>query len=134
MSELNNNVPLKVSSEKGFGFVFTLFFMIISFYPILYGNNFRLWSFIIGVLILSITLIKPNLLNKPNLIWFRIGILLGKIVSPIVLTSIYLIVVIPTNIIMRLVKYDPLKLKIDKNVTSYWIKRESRLESMKNQF
>ncbi len=123
---------IKVSSNKSFGIVFFVFFAAISLYPLINHEELRLWALIISLIFLILGLINSSILTPLNLIWFKFGILLGNLVSPIVMAIVFFCVVTPTGLIMRLFNKDLLKLKKKEN-KSYWIERKSKSE-MKNQF
>ncbi|MDC1066112.1 SxtJ family membrane protein [Candidatus Pseudothioglobus singularis] len=123
-----------MGSEKSFGVVFSIVFLIVALYPLIHSNEINSWALVVSVLFLIIVLINPNLLRLPNKLWFKFGLLLGSIIAPIVMAIIYFMTVLPTGVIMRLLGKDLLKQKLDKNAKSYWIEREEPLGSMKNQF
>jgi len=122
------------SSNKSFGIVFFIVFLIIGLYPLLKNEDARLWSVIISLIFLILGLLNSNLLSPLNKAWIKFGILLGNIISPLVLGFIFFLVVLPTGLLMRLFKKNFLGLKFDKNLKSYWINKEKQLSSMKNQF
>ncbi len=124
---------VKLPSNKSFGIVFAAFFSIISFWPMLNGSEIRIWSLIIAVIFFILGLINSKILTPLNRLWFKFGLILGKIVSPIVLGIVFFLVVTPTGIIMRLIGKDLLNLK-KKNYESYWIEKDNENNTMKNQF
>ena len=124
---------IKISSNKSFGVVFFIFFLIVSFYPILNESEMRLWALIISVIFLVLGLVNSKILTPLNKVWFKFGILLGKIVSPIVMGVIFFIVVTPISLIMRLLGKDVLNIKKNKKET-YWIQKTGPKSKMKNQF
>ena len=124
---------IKVGSNRSFGIVFFIVFLIIGLYPIINNENFRVWSIIISLIFLSLGLINSKLLNPLNKLWFKFGILLGKIVSPIIMAIIFFFVVTPIGILMRLLKKDLLNLNFSSN-KSYWIEKNEPKSKMKNQF
>jgi len=124
----------KKPSNKNFGIVFFIVFFIIGLFPLLKGGDLRWWSLIVSSVFLVLGLINSNILTPLNKIWFKFGLLLGKIITPIVLMIIYFFVITPTGIILRLFGKNILNMKIDKNQKSYWINRSSDLNSFKNQF
>ena len=124
---------IKTSSNKSFGIVFFIVFLLIGLYPLINQQDIRIWSLIISFIFLILGLLKSSVLTPLNLLWFKFGILLGKIISPIIMGFVFFIVVTPTGLIMRIFKKDLLKLKRGNN-KSYWIKRSSNKSSMKNQF
>ena len=127
------NMELKMSSNKSFGVVFSLFFFIISFYPTLNDEEIKIWSLIICLILLLISFIYPKILRPFNKIWFKFGILLGAIISPIVMGFVFFMVVTPTSLIMKLLGKDLLNLKKN-NKDSYWIENTTIKSKMKNQF
>ena len=124
---------VKLPSNKSFGIVFAVFFSIISFWPMLNNSEIRIWSLIIAVIFFILGLINSKILTLLNRLWFKFGLMLGKIVSPIVLGIVFFLVVTPTGIIMRLIGKDSLNLK-KKNYESYWIEKDNENNTMKNQF
>ena len=124
---------IKVGSNKSFGIVFCIFFLIVSLYPLTNGQSFRLWSLILSCIFLILGLLNSRVLTPLNILWFKFGILLGRFVSPIVMGLVFFLVVTPTGMIMRLFKKDLLKLKKN-NLNTYWINRPNSKSDMKNQF
>ena len=124
---------IKVGSNKSFGIVFFVFFLIIGLYPLINEGNIRIWSIVISIIFLILGLINSQILTPLNILWFKFGMLLGKFVSPIVMGLVFFLVVTPTGLIMKLFNKDLLKLRKNKN-SSYWIKRPKIKSEMKNQF
>ena len=125
---------IKRSTERNFGLVFATFFMIICLYPVLSGENIRLWALSTSIILYCLGLFLPKTLIVPNKLWFKLGMLLGAIVSPIIMGVIFFLTVTPIGIIMRLFGKDVLNQRIVKSTKSYWIKRKELIGSMKNQF
>ena len=123
----------KISSIRSFGIVFFIVFLIISIYPLLNDENIRIWSLIVSVIFLILGLLKSKLLSPLNYIWYKFGLLLGKIISPLVLIIIFFIVVTPIGILMRILGKDLLNLKYS-NKKTYWVERSGPKSKMKNQF
>ena len=128
-----------MGSERGFGLVFALVFTVIGFWPTIFGDGgLHLWSLAVAALFLIVALAKPAILRPLNVAWFKLGMLLGRVVAPIAMLLVFLIAVTPTGLIMRLFGKDPLRLKPSvRNQDSYWIDRSSeaaKMGSMKNQF
>ena len=124
---------IKIGSNKSFGIVFFIFFFVIAVYPIFFDENLRVWSLIISLIFLILGLINSQLLTPLNLLWFKFGMLLGRVVSPIVMGLVFFLVVTPTGYIMRFLNKDLLRLQ-RKNTKSYWIERTAIKSSMKDQF
>ena len=124
---------IKISSNRSFGVVFFIVFLLIALYPLLKGNDLRIWSLIISFIFLSLGLINSRILTPLNRLWFKFGLLLGKFISPIIMGIIFFIVVTPIGIIMRLFKKDLLNLKFNEKET-YWIEKKGPKSKMKNQF
>ena len=126
-------MEVKRSSNKSFGIVFFIVFIIIGFWPLLDINTYRLWSIIIAIIFLILGIMNSRLLTPFNILWFKFGIFLGKIVSPIVMGMIFFFVVTPIAILMKILKKDLLNLKFN-NEKTYWIKKSEYKSKMKNQF
>jgi len=130
-----------MGSERGFGLVFAIVFTIIGIIPLLKGGELRLWSLLLAAVFLGLVLIAPGILRpllRPlNILWFKFGLLLGRIIAPIVISLLFFIAITPTALVMRLMRKDLLSLKFDRQAKSYWINRsktENPMGSMKNQF
>ena len=124
---------IKISSNRSFGTVFFIVFLLIALYPLLKGNDLRIWSLIISFIFLALGLINSKILTPLNRLWFKFGLLLGKFISPLIMGIIFFAVVTPIGIIMRLLKKDLLNLKYNKKET-YWIDKSGPKSKMKNQF
>ena len=124
---------IKIGSNRSFGVVFFLVFLLISLYPLINDGNLRIWSFVISIIFLILGILNSKILSPLNKIWFKFGLLLGKIISPIVMGIIFFIVVTPTGLILRLFQKDVLNLKFNNNNT-YWIEKSGPKSKMKNQF
>tara|TARA_B100001057_G_scaffold140886_1_gene140596 strand:+ start:25 stop:411 length:387 start_codon:yes stop_codon:yes gene_type:complete len=124
---------IKISTNRSFGIVFFVFFLIIAVYPIFKGGDLRIWSLIVSFIFLILGLLNSKILNPLNVLWFKFGILLGKFFSPIIMSIIFFLVVTPIAIIMKILKKDLLNLKYNNN-KSYWIEKSGPKSNMKNQF
>ena len=124
---------IKIGSNKSFGIVFFVVFLLISLYPLLNNESIRVWSLIISIIFLILGILDSKILSPLNKIWFKFGIFLGKIISPIVMGIIFFLVVTPTGFIMRLLGKDVLNLKYSDH-KSYWIEKTGPKSKMKNQF
>lgn len=122
-----------ISSNRNFGIVFFLVFLLISIWPIIDGHSLRIWSLIISFTFLFLGLLNSKILSPLNLLWIKLGEILGRIVAPLVMGIIYFIVVTPIGLFMRFIGKDILGKKF-LNTQSYWIKREKNIGSMKRQF
>ncbi len=124
---------IKISSNRSFGIVFFIVFLLIGTYPLLNNDHVRIWSLIISIVFLILGLLNSKILLPLNKIWFKFGILLGKIISPLIMGLIFFVVVTPIGLLMRLFNKDLLSLKLNKN-KSYWIEKNEPKSKMKNQF
>ena len=124
---------VKIGSNRSFGIVFFVVFLLISFYPLLNNENVRIWSLIVSLIFLVLGLINSNILSPLNKLWFKFGILLGKIISPIIMAIIFFLVVTPIGLMMRIISKDLLNLKYS-DYKSYWIEKTGPKSKMKNQF
>ena len=124
---------IKIGSNRSFGIVFFVVFLIIATYPLINGDELRLWSLIISIVFLFLGLLNSKILNPLNKLWFKFGIFLGKIISPLVMGIIFFLVVTPIGLLMRLLNKDLLNLRFNNN-SSYWIEKTEPKSKMKNQF
>ena len=123
----------KISSNRSFGIVFFVVFLLIALYPLIGKGEVRLWSLVISLIFLILGILKSKTLTPLNQLWFKFGIILGKIISPLVMGIIFFLVVTPVGIFMRLLRKDLLNLKFNKK-NSYWIEKTGPKSKMKNQF
>ena len=123
----------KISSNKSFGLVFFIFFFLVSIYPLFNHGELRYWALFISGIFLILGLLNSKILTPLNKTWFKFGILLGSIVSPIVMGIVFFAIVTPTSLIMRVLRKNLLNLKKD-NKKTYWIERSKTESEMKNQF
>ena len=125
---------VKISSNRSFGIVFFIVFLLIALYPIIYNGEVRTWSLLISLIFLVLGLINSKILFPFNKLWFKFGIFLGKIISPLIMGIIFFFVVTPIGLIMRLIGKDVLNLKYNNKNKSYWIEKSGPKSKMKNQF
>jgi Saxitoxin biosynthesis operon protein SxtJ len=131
--------PPKVGSDRSFGAVFVGAFVVIGLLPVVSGGLPRLWALIVALAFLVPTLVAPRVLHPLNVVWFRFGMLLHAIVSPIVMALVFAFAVVPTALVMRLRGKDVLDIRASDQAPreSYWISRTQRTidaDSMRNQF
>ncbi len=124
---------IKLPSNKNFGIVFFIVFLIISLWPLLSQNEIRIWSLIVSGIFLILGIFNSKLLLPLNKIWFKFGIFLGNFIAPIVMGIVYFMVVTPTGLIMKILGKDLLNLKKN-NKSSYWIEKDNSNNNLKNQF
>jgi len=125
------------SSDRAFGLVFAAVFFLVSLWPLLHREGPRWWALAIAAAFACVALVRPVLLARLNRLWMRLGILLGKVVSPIALAILFFVVFVPLGALLRLRGQDPLRLKRDPGAASYWISRDPPgppPDSMTNQF
>ena len=124
---------VKLGSNRSFGIVFFIVFLIIAFYPIINGETARIWSIIISLIFLLLGLINSKLLTPLNKVWFKFGLFIGKIISPLIMGIIFFLVVTPISILLKIFGKDVLNLKFNNNKT-YWIEKNGPKSNMKKQF
>lgn len=116
--------PIKTSSDRAFGAVFTTFFSLVGLWPLLHGLALRPWALILAAGFALVTLTRPAWLAPLNRQWTRLGLLLHKIVNPVVLGLIYIVTIVPIGFMFKLLGKDPLRLKRRTDLDSYWIARQ----------
>lgn len=127
---------IKPGSERSFGFVFATVFALIGLYPLLNAGEVRLWSIGVAVAFALVAVVLPRLLRPLNVVWFKFGMLLGRVVAPLVMILLFFLVFTPTGLVMRAFRRDLLKLRFDRSLDTYWISRDESTTSgtMKDQF
>ena len=128
-----NNENMNIPSNRNFGIVFFIFFFLISLYPLLNNETITFWALIISLIFLFLGILNSQILTPLNKLWFKFGIFLGKIISPLIMGIIFFLVVTPTGLLMRLWRKDILNLKFT-NKKTYWIEKKEPKSKMKNQF
>ena len=123
----------KKKSNKSFGILFFIVFLIIGFWPLTNGEEIRFWSILISLIFLILGILNSKVLTPLNKAWFRFGVFLGNFVSPIIMGIIFFLVVTPIGLLMKLLGKDLINLKKN-NEKTYWIQRNKIKSSMKNQF
>ena len=131
---MTSNSKINISSNRSFGLVFFVIFLIVALWPLKYEEDIRLWSLVISIIFFILGVINSKLLTPLNKQWFKFGMLLGSIVSPIIMGIVYFAVVTPTGVLMRLLGKDLLRMSKVKNTSTYWIKRDKQKNTMKKQF
>ncbi|MBL6932646.1 MAG: hypothetical protein ISR45_06815 [Rhodospirillales bacterium] len=138
---LAGNDEVKAGSERSFGLVFAVVFIIVALFPLFtmsdQDGQMRVWALIVAAFFIVTALTMPRFLAPLNKLWFKFGLLLHKIVNPLIMGFLFFLTVTPIALIMRALGKTPLKLDFDKNADSYWISRTPpgpTPESMKRQF
>ena len=132
ISRQKQQIKINKKNNITFGILFFIFFLIIGLYPLKSGVIVRIWSLILSLVFLIITILAPNLFTFLNRMWIRFGILIGKLISPIVMGLVFFFLVTPIGMCFRILKKDVMGLK--RRPSTYWINRKDKLQSMKKQF
>ena len=130
----NSTIIIKKPSEKSFSIVFSIIFFLVALFFLNKSYFICINFLVISFLTLMIGLFKPHYLIQINLIWFKLGIFLGGIISPVIMGIIYFILVFPTGVILKLFNKDPILKNTGKNKPTYWITRKTPIYPFKNQF
>ena len=128
------NQNIKLPSNRSFGIVFFIFFLIIALWPLKSGLAIRIMPLIISIIFLILGLFNSNLLKPLNFLWMKFGLMLGKFISPIIMAFIYYLTVVPTGLIFKILNKNLLNIKKENSQKSYWITRKKSQSTMKNQF
>lgn len=132
-----NSGPVQMGSERSFGLVFAAVFAIVALWPLKDGGQIRLWAAGLAAVFVVAALVRPAVLRPVNLVWFKFGLLLHKVVTPLVMGLLFFATVTPVGLLMRATGKDPMRLRRDPAAASYWIRRDPPgppPDSMKNQF
>jgi hypothetical protein len=128
---------VKPSSDRTFGMVFAAFFGLIALLPLVRGHSVRWWAAGLSAVFLSIALLAPKVLAPLNRIWTALGMVLHRVVNPLVLGAFFYLVFTPAAWVLRRMGKDFLRLRPAPEATTYWIPRQPpgpEPESMANQF
>ena len=125
---------IKISSNRNFGLVFFVVFLIVGILPLTSGESIRIWSTTISFIFLILGLVNSKLLTPLNKLWLKLGIILGSIIAPIVMGVVFFLVVTPIGFVMRILGKDLINKKYDKKIKTYWIDRDRNIGSMRKQF
>ena len=122
--DLGRTHEVEGSSDRSFGVVFTVVFLIVALLPLWKGEAPRLWALAVSAVFLLAALARPVVLRPLNRAWLKFGLLLGRVVNPIVMAVIFYLVITPVGLVVRLLGKDPLRLRLDREAKSYWIERD----------
>lgn len=127
---------LRLPSDRSFGVVFSTFFALVAFLPLLSGKEARYWAVVPAILTAIVSVMKPSALHRANLLWARCGAVLQRVFNPVILAILYYAVMVPLGIMARMLRQDPLHLKFNPHADSYWVRPEKSetSASMINQF
>lgn len=128
------NTEIKLPSNKSFGIVFFIIFLIIGIWPLKSGLDIRIVPLIISLIFLILGIFNSNLLKPLNFLWMKFGLMLGKFMNPIIMGIIYYLTVVPTGLIFKILNKNLLNIKKKDNQKSYWVIKEKSQSTMKNQF
>jgi hypothetical protein len=111
-------------SNRSVGLTFAAVLVLIGFAPLLRGGEPHVWSVGAGFAFAAVALIVPRALSPLNRIWTKLGLMLHKVMSPVVLGIMFFVVIMPMGLIMKALRRDPLRLRFDPQADSYWVRRE----------
>ena len=131
---MKSKSKITIPSNRSFGLVFFVVFLIVALWPLKSGEDFRLWSLTLSIIFLILGVLNSKFLTPLNKLWIKFGFFLGAIVSPIVMGIVYFLIVTPIGLFMRFLGKDLLKKNKVKNAPTYWTKRDKHKSSMKKQF
>ena len=134
MLDNQQHTKIRMGSERNFGYIFCLVIAALAFWPLTAGGGVSVWLLLLALAIGIIATLVPRVLRPLNQLWFRLGLLLGVIISPVAMAVVFYLVITPIGLIMRAAGKDLLRQKIDKQADNYWIERKITIGSMKNQF
>ena len=134
MYDIKQHVNIKRSSDKSFVYTFSIFFLIIALFPLIYSGKVNIFVLCISIVIFLITIFFSRVLKIPNKIWLRFGEILSHITSPIIMFLVFITTFIPTKLVLMILQKKLLEDKIDKNQKSYWTLYQRNKGEMKDQF
>jgi hypothetical protein len=128
---------VQASSDRSFGLVFAGFFAIVTALSLWRSGAWWPYAAPLSAIFAVLALVRPALLAPLNRLWTKFGLLLSKVMNPLILGLLFYTTVVPIGLLMRAFGKDPLRLKFDRAASTYWIAREPPgppPQSMKNQF
>lgn len=125
---------IRLGSDRNFGLTFAVFFLIVAFLPLLSGRALRPWALVCALLFFVLAFVAPQFLRTSKILWAQLGMLLQKIISPIILSALFFLIFTPIGLFLRLFKKDVLSLRLDPESTTYWLNSEPPQSTMKDQF
>lgn len=138
MSEISAHTEVEMGSERSFGLVFAVVFVIIALWPLVFhGGNLRLWALGLAAVFAILAFAAPAVLKPLNLLWFKFGMLISKVMIPVTMGLIFFVTVTPIGLLRRIKTRDPLNQQLDPQAESYWVRRDtadSQPTSMRKQF
>ena len=129
-----NKSNIKMGSNRSFGLVFFVVFLILGLWPVKSGGEINILLILVSLVFLFLAITKSKFLTPLNKLWFKFGIKLGAIIAPIVMGVVFFLVVTPIGIMMKIIGKDLINKKINKNIKTYWLNRKKAVGSMKRQF
>lgn len=131
---LNRQSALKLGKDKNFGFVFS--FVFFTLFAVHYFREGQIKSIplALSILFLAVSLALPQLLRPLNKLWAQFGLLMQKIISPLILAFLYFFIFTPIGLVLRVLKKDVLNLRQSADEKTYWIESDKRALNMKEQF
>tara|TARA_B100002052_G_C15603222_1_gene471909 strand:- start:169 stop:546 length:378 start_codon:yes stop_codon:yes gene_type:complete len=123
----------KTSSNRSFGIIFFIVFLLVSVWPVIDGQTLRLWALFLALVFLTLGILNSKILSPLNLAWIKFGEILGRFIAPVVMGAVFFVIITPIGLFMRAIGKDLLNIKFSKH-NSYWVKREKDIGSMKRQF
>jgi len=132
------NPVIQLPPDRHVGILFAAIFIVIAFWPLIFGSGqLRIWALVIGLAFFVIAFLRPKALNPLTRAWMAFGLLLSRIVNPLVLSILFFVIITPVALVTRLFGRDPLRLKLEPKAKSYWVDRDPHTfkpGTMKDQF
>ena len=125
---------IKISSNRSFGIVFFVVFILVALYPLVYSGEIRIWSIVLSLIFLTLGLLNSKILTPLNKAWIKFGEILGRVIAPIVMAIVYFLILTPISLLVRLFGKDLIGMKFSNDIKSYWIKRKKNIGTMDKQF
>lgn len=123
-----------MGSERGFGQVFAAVFVLIALWPLAKGGDVRVGWLAASAVMLAVAYLAPHWLRGLNYVWFKFGLLLGAVLTPLIMGLLYGLSILPIGLLRKALGHDPLHTRWDSKAKSYWVVRTRPPEDMKNQF
>jgi hypothetical protein len=134
---LDRSFVVRGSSDRNFGLVFAIAFLAVGVWPLCYGAQMRIWALVIAGGFLMLAILRPAVLHPLNRLWTHFGLLLGRMMNPVMTGVLFFVVFTPFGLLTQLLRKDPLRLTLISEAETYWIKRQPpgpKPETMSKQF
>ncbi len=124
-------------ADRTFGLIFAAIFLLIGLVPLLFSAQLNRWAIVVSLVFVIPSLIYPKILRPLNILWLKFGMLMHRVINPVLMGLVFFITVVPTGLLLKLFGKDPMRRKFEADTDTYWIEREDPInpkDTFNNQF